>query len=537
MKRIISLMLTIVMVITVTCGLSFESAAKDKGVITRENPAVVIRSSFATGGFKDGWGGVFTAVPTKDKEGYVLYDVVIWEDRINLYKFPNDIEHNDKEGFDFSCDVSTVSGLEQYVKWREGFCLKSVACKDTENINKSSKIMRDAFLEFFRIVNKRTPSENVVLKYSGHGYIGYSKCMNVEDTKIMLEKGVQIFGQKFALIDFGTNCRSGSTDYVNVYHNYTDYMLLSQLDYGGFSMDEWDFEKFDAANIDSCYSDMFVIGSTIEEAGKSIVDKSTERWKYCKKALRKDKIEQSMTLLDMKGYDAFIPEFAALMYKNNVGTTDVYSLISKKGNKRLKRLYNKFVIYYKSNDSKDYFVWEEKKHGLTAYTMVYKAELSNKEYTYNGKVQKPSVKVTLTNGIILREKDYYTVSYAKGRKNTGKYKVTISYKGNLGSKQELYFTIKPQKPVLTSATPVKKGFKAKWKALSGAVSGYQLQYSLKSSFAKAKAKLVQKAKKTNLTVKKLKAKKKYFVRVRGYKTVKGEKIYSPWSVTKTVKTK
>ena len=42
---------------------------------------------------------------------------------------------------------------------------------------------------------------------------------------------------------------------------------------------------------------------------------------------------------------------------------------------------------------------------------------------------------------------------------------------------------------------------------------------------------------TKLTVKKLKAKKKYYIRIRTYKTVKGKKYCSSWSAVKTVKTK
>ena len=43
--------------------------------------------------------------------------------------------------------------------------------------------------------------------------------------------------------------------------------------------------------------------------------------------------------------------------------------------------------------------------------------------------------------------------------------------------------------------------------------------------------------KQKTTVKKLKAKKKYYVRIRTYKTVKGKKVYSSWSGVKSVKTK
>lgn len=533
MKRIVSFLMTLVMMATMVCGLSFESsAAKNTHKITEKNPAVVIRSTFATAKFKESFGGVYTAVPVKDKDGYILYDVIIWEDRINLYKFPTGLEDNEKDGF------NGIYASEEYYQWRESFCLKSIPCKDTEDMSKSSKILRDAFVEFFRIVNKKTPSDNIILKYSGHGNIGYSGCMNVEDTKVMLEKGVKIFGQKFALIDFGTNCQSGNTDYLQVYHNYTDYLLLSQFDFGGYSMDEWDYEVYKKVDIDYCYADMFNLGSTVEQAGKNIVNKSTERWKYCKKDLRKGKLKQSMTLLDMSAYDSFMPEFAKLLYKNpgNWGF-DAYSLISKKGNKKLKNLYKKFVIHYKDNNSKDYFVWDEKAYGLTARVLVYKMELSAKEYTYNGKVRKPSVKVTLSNGVVLRQGTDYTVSYQKGRKNVGKYKVTVSLKGSYGSKEELFFTVKPQKVTVSSVSAVKKGFKLKWKPVSGAVTGYQVQYALKSSFSDAKTKWVKKADTSGVSVKKLKAKKKYYVRIRAYKTVDGAKVYSPWSVSKTVKTK
>ncbi len=533
MKRIISFLMTLVMMSTVVCGLSFESAAaKNTHKITEKNPAVVIRSTFATGKFKENWGGVFQAVPVKDKAGYILYDVIIWEDRINLYKFPNDLEANEKEGF------NGAYSTEEYYSWRESFCLKSVLCKDTENMEKSSKTLRDAFIEFFRAVNKKTPSDNIILKYSGHGNIGYSGCMNVEDTKVMLQKGVKIFGQKFALIDFGTNCQSGNTDYLQVYHDYTDYLLLSQFNFGGYSMDNWDYEVYKKVDIDYCYADMFNLGSTVEQAGKNIVNKSTERWKYCKKALKKGEIKQSMTLLDMSAYDSFMPEFAKLLYKNpgNWGT-DVYSLIRKKGSKKLKSLYKKFVIHYKDNNSEDYFVWDEKAYGLTAHTLVYKTELSEKEYTYNGKTKKPSVKITLSDGYVLRKGTDYTVSYQKGRKKVGKYKVTVSYKGSYGSKEELYFTIKPQKVTVSSISAIKKGFKLKWKPVAGEITGYQVQYALKSSFKGSKTKTVKKAEASSVSVKKLKAKKKYYVRIRAYKTVDGKKIYSPWSVKKTVKTK
>ena len=75
--------------------------------------------------------------------------------------------------------------------------------------------------------------------------------------------------------------------------------------------------------------------------------------------------------------------------------------------------------------------------------------------------------------------------------------------------------------------------KATWKKLTN-VSGYQIQYAPNKKFKKAKRKTV---KSTSVTIKKLKKKKTYFVRVRAYKLVDGKKVYGKWSVVKKVKIK
>lgn len=79
----------------------------------------------------------------------------------------------------------------------------------------------------------------------------------------------------------------------------------------------------------------------------------------------------------------------------------------------------------------------------------------------------------------------------------------------------------------------KRKAKASWKKLTN-VSGYQIQYAPNKKFKKAKRKTV---KSTSVTIKKLKKKKTYFVRVRAYKLVDGKKVYGKWSAVKKVKIK
>ena len=98
-------------------------------------------------------------------------------------------------------------------------------------------------------------------------------------------------------------------------------------------------------------------------------------------------------------------------------------------------------------------------------------------------------------------------------------------------------TAKPKKTSIKKLSKGKKKFTVTWAKVSG-VKGYQIQYSSDKKFKKNnKSVTVTKQKTTKATVKKLKSKKKYYVRVRTYKTVNGKKIYSSWSKVKSVKTK
>lgn len=98
-------------------------------------------------------------------------------------------------------------------------------------------------------------------------------------------------------------------------------------------------------------------------------------------------------------------------------------------------------------------------------------------------------------------------------------------------------TVKPKKTSIKKLSKGKKKFTVTWAKVSG-VKGYQIQYSSDKKFKKNnKSVTVTKQKTTKATVKKLESKKKYYVRVRTYKTVNGKKIYSSWSKVKSVKTK
>ena len=172
---------------------------------------------------------------------------------------------------------------------------------------------------------------------------------------------------------------------------------------------------------------------------------------------------------------------------------------------------------------------------------VASVKLAKTSYVYDGKVKKPAVVAKNNKGEKITSKDY-TVKYAAGCKNVGTYTVKVTFKGDYKGTFTKTFNINPKGTSLSKVKAARKSFSATWKKQSKQTSGYQLQYSTNKKFAKSvKTSTISKNTTVKKTVKKLSAKKTYYVRVRTYKNVKvGKKtvkLYSGWSKVKAVKTK
>ena len=169
-------------------------------------------------------------------------------------------------------------------------------------------------------------------------------------------------------------------------------------------------------------------------------------------------------------------------------------------------------------------------------------QLSKTSYTYDGKSHMPAVKVTNSAGKKLKEGTDYKIKKPSGRKNAGIYTVMIEMKGDYTGKYRKTFQIIPKGTAISGVKAKKKAFSVSWKKQAKQTSGYQIQYAVDAKFKKSVVtKNVNNTKKVKLDVTKLKSKKKYYIRIRTYKTVKvngkSKKIYSGWSKVKAVTTK
>lgn len=154
---------------------------------------------------------------------------------------------------------------------------------------------------------------------------------------------------------------------------------------------------------------------------------------------------------------------------------------------------------------------------------------SIKQRTYNGRSQKPSIKLILNNKLLKMNADY-SINY-KNNKKPGKASIIIKGKRNYYGTKNLNFYIAPKAPTIRSLSCYKKkslSLRIK-KAFSS--SGYQFTYSLSRTF---KNKKTTNFSGTSKTINHLSSNKIYYIKIRAYKKIGRKKIFGPYSKTSKV---
>lgn len=237
------------------------------------------------------------------------------------------------------------------------------------------------------------------------------------------------------------------------------------------------------------------ITKTKERADGTAYNEGTGKYNYIKH-------------IHFKAYDDKDEDGAALTLTNLKAIIGGKSVLVK-GNKTLNKDFNSFVTLDSKNTADDGWV-----------TVSAKVLLPSEKADYQAKAKKPTMGIKFAFGAFLKE-------FPDENNMNG----TIEVKD---------FTIKaaqtakkPAKVKKLKVTAKKKSMVVKFKKAKNAKK-YEIQYSTKKNFKGAKKKVTSK---TKVTINKLKSGKKYFVRVRGFYTTSGCKIYGAYVVKKNVKVK
>lgn len=175
--------------------------------------------------------------------------------------------------------------------------------------------------------------------------------------------------------------------------------------------------------------------------------------------------------------------------------------------------YNKLTITWK------------KVSGASGYE-VYRAESAKGTYKKVKDIAKGST-LSYTDKSLTCGKTYY-------------YKVKAYITGSGSRQYGAESAAKSGKPVpgstIVKLKAGKKKATVKWSKVSGA-AGYEVYRATKKNGTYKKVKTIKKAKKVSFKNTKLKSGKKYFYKVRAYRTVNGKKVYGAYSSVKRVKIK
>ena len=208
----------------------------------------------------------------------------------------------------------------------------------------------------------------------------------------------------------------------------------------------------------------------------------------------------------------------SVAYSNNVNPGTAKATITGKGG-------------YTGNVEKTFTIMPEEKNGITCAKKTYNVVYGAKSFKINASSKSKLTYVSSDSKVAAVDKNTGKVTI----KGCGIATITVST-----GTESVKVTIKvsPKKQTVKSVKAAKgRKLTVKWKRDKTA-AGYQVQLSLKNNFKKIeKNKKLAKNAKTEYKFTRLKAGKKYYVRVRSYKKSKNQTLYGAWSKIKTVKIK
>ena len=160
-------------------------------------------------------------------------------------------------------------------------------------------------------------------------------------------------------------------------------------------------------------------------------------------------------------------------------------------------------------------------------------------YTYDKGYKKPAVLGLPVTGDVIYDRNRYVGTATAAANFGGTVALAEDFGFTYSTSKTYQFKIRPQKPYIRKLTKGKKRLTIKWKNVKHQCTGYEILLATNSGFTKnVKTVRIKGLGKYLKTVKGLKAKKKYYVKIRAYKdTADGTRYYSKWSAAKTCKTK
>ena len=310
-------------------------------------------------------GGWTHAVELKESETLKYYEAAIWEetDSVHLYEFPN--EYDPLVGL----RNEDMTDAEK-IAYREQFAIKQHSEMPEAYTSERSIFLGTAFEDFADILVSRHPDSEHHLMYSGHGGPGgnlFELQLVHGDAGAFLQSWTSSLGRPLGVIDMGGPCAKGGFDDLANFCRYSRYYVASDINNGGYSMDDWTYEKYLETDPESQYHRLFASNDELEDALIDRIDLRRKGYEYSRNNMVSGSVEQGNYLYSCAEFGTFRSAFATFLGQPRVPEPDrdLHQFLAANG--AAPDLIEGFErVFVHRADNRDFFEWEVVANGISS---------------------------------------------------------------------------------------------------------------------------------------------------------------------------
>ena len=332
-----------------------EDRERDHNVIVR-----VVRVTPDWHGYVIQAGGWPSAVPVKESDVLKYFEVALWEETrsIHFYEFDNDF---DPDGFDRT--------PEQVTEHRESYAILRVDGMPDPWTDARSLFIKRAFADFTSLLAKRYPDSEHHLMYNGHGGPGgrlFAAQLTYIDANDLLAHWTRALGRPLGVIDMGGPCNKGSFSDLENFCSYAQYYVASDLPNGGYTNDDWTFEKYQETDPETQYHRFFAETSRLQEALIGRIDIKRRDYEYSRINMTESRTQQANYLYSCREFTDFARAFRTFLSGQDSDyhiSDDLYDyMVAHRAGDGLLGRFDDVIVH--RADNRDFFEWEPGANGM-----------------------------------------------------------------------------------------------------------------------------------------------------------------------------
>ena len=335
----------------------FEALAYNHTVIIR-----VVRVTEDWMSFSDLSGWDMAAAP-KVSNSLKYFDVAIWEETssIHLYEFPNSYVDG------YGAFIASNPNENEKIAYREQYLLQKFDnmpdMKTLEQRDARSEFIKTAFQSFLNTITDRFVDSSHGLIYSGHGGPGgalFEMMIAPKHAQELLLFWSNKIGEKLAFVDMGGPCNKGSYNDLITFCSSSQYYIASDLSNGGYTFDDWTYDRSMETSIEYRYHDLIASNSSLEQVLIKRIDLKRTAYEYSINNMTETKTEQSNYLYSCENFMDLYNEIEALD-RSFAGYIDLFKAIEGEGSEII-TTFNSVIVH--KADNRDFFSWEINANGI-----------------------------------------------------------------------------------------------------------------------------------------------------------------------------